>query len=987
MKKIALFLSVIALLISANIYASIQNNKAEEKIDLLIIYNEESKTYLDIFHNYNQSLIINLRTDAISLEALKLEDIKDYHALYLDPSLIGHEKFNDNKDNIIEFVQGGGYIFLEDPFLNEFPLDFIGAKEKKALQDFPMNLSFPQVGENLKGLQELVRLFHGDLIEYTKEEDLNGLNKGHGYYESTAISLVKQGDLTIFGLNEYGEGSVFFANSLLPNNNYITGFDMVAKDKDQEYFHFTFATANYLFRNEFISYVSKEIYGYSARNVLGTYGRPGMVWQNHFEVGSAVKDGSAEKWIDVLKEYDQIPSYSLARSLYEWGEWQESITYHKNIGRNNEMKFAGEEENSHYSSGQHLLAGEDYLALAKYPEAKNLAAKIQLPYRAYPTLGDLNGDGNLDIISGSSDGFLYLFMGKGGGDFEQGVKVLDDKGNPIKVDSYSTPTLFDINKNGKLDLILGDGEGNVNLHLNTGNNSFKKSTNIIANKGFKNLTPTIGDIDGDGTPDLVVGESKGGLYFHKGKWVNDLLTFDKKGLPLKEGDRDINTGPYPAPTIYDIDGDGKGEIILGNSLGYIKEYKISFPNLIDKGYLQGQTLNLYGNKTLWGGYYSVPVFGDLNKDGNVDLIVGQIEFGLPRPMDGDLFKYKEELRAAIKYIKDHHIEIYPHVYFKPFKSSTLEEKELELHKKTFEYYDIPWDGLGVNQHTWNINNLKPSQTFQNEQSSGLKWNSGFRPSLKGGEPSLSWDHLWAMPFKLGAGQGQEDFILFSPSPNIPLLQNAYNSIKTLDMPISYFFHMEYGVNTEEGLKGLKDKAETLNQIRYEKDYNFMMEPQMFKAFEANMKSGTKIIRNKAKDEFRINLQTEFQDPEENDYNKVVGINFELGEKLLEQNIQTDSGIYQRENNRIYIGLNERTRIYGSEEKDQPHISRANGPIDFVEEEGKLKIDLEYAGLQEIKIYAPKGLKLIQGDFKLTSQGDYITLTRYGDKTTLEVEIN
>ncbi len=80
-----------------------------------------------------------------------------------------------------------------------------------------------------------------------------------------------------------------------------------------------------------------------------------MAWQNHFEVTSAMGgNGTMERWIDILKEYHQIPSFSLARSPYEWGgHWQESIVLHTNRGGEaTNPKYKGVEENSHYSSGE-----------------------------------------------------------------------------------------------------------------------------------------------------------------------------------------------------------------------------------------------------------------------------------------------------------------------------------------------------------------------------------------------------------------------------------------------------------------------------------------------------------------------------------------------------------------------------------------------------------------------------------------------------------
>lgn len=987
MKKI-LILTIILSLITANIYA-VDMDKNGEQVNLLLIYNQASNDYLDIYQNYKQSLIANLNIEATSLNELNKIDLNNYSGIYLDPNIIGDENFNNIKGSIIDYVKKGGHIFLEDKFYSEFPFEFIGASDFKELEEFPSELSFPNLGENPKGLQDTIKLLHKDIVKYFDEPSLNKLNKGHGFHASTATSLVKHGDLTLYGINQYGKGSVLFANSLLPNSNYITGFDMLSKDEGQQSFSFTFATANYLFRNEFASYISKANYGYSIKKVLGTYGRPAMAWQNHFEVGSALREGSMEKWIDVLKEYNQIPSYSLARSLYEWGVWKESVIYHKNIGIVGQDKFQGEEANSHYSSGEHLMTNSDYVALNQYPEAKDLASKIDLPYRAYPTIGDLDHDGIRDIVSGSSDGYIYYFKGISHNQYEDKVKLTDSLGNPINVGTYSAPVFVDINNNNKLDIIVGSGKGTVELYANNGNNTFNKATTISAGQDLNNTTPTIGDIDGDGVLDLIVGESKGSISVHNGRWANATLTFNNKGITLKAGNNTANLGQYPAPSIGDIDGDGKLELIIGDSTGYLKEYTINYPNIEFKGYIEGESLNTKGDRRLWGGYYSVPVLRDINQDGLVDIIVGQIEFGLPIAIDSDIFPYKEDLKRSLQIAQANHIEMYPHVYFQPYKSSSLEEKELELHKKAFEAYGLSWDDVGVNQHTWNINNLNPRQSLQNEEKSGIRWNSGFRPSLKAGEPSLSRDYLWSVPFRLAQGEDLRDFILFSPGPNIPILDDAYESISQLDLPISYFYHMEYGVNTENGLKSLRQKAESLNEIRNIADYNFMMEDQMFKAFEANMKAKITINKNVTINRYEFIIKTNTQDIKDNPYGQAVGIKLEIGDRFEGSKLNTDSKIYHRDGNNLYIGLEDTTKVYISNEMDSPHITRVNGPVKIEEtiENGNTKIHFNYQGLQQIKLYSPKGLELISGDdFEIESQGEYIILTRYGDKTILEVKL-
>ena len=970
MKKFVLVLTIVAILVSANIYAT--GLEEEQKVKILIIYDNSSSSYLDIYQNYKQSLVVNIETEAISLDNLDQIDLSKYHMIYLDRSIIGKDVFNNFKNRIMDYVSKGGYLFLEDSFYNDFPLDFFGAKSFKKINTFPKNLKYPKVKENIQGMQNILKFFHEDIVSFFNDKTLEDLDKGHGFVPSTAIPLAYSGDLALYGLNQVGKGYVFYANSILPNEDYITGFDLRRKDDSQQYFSFTFATGNFLFRNEFPAFISKELYGYAAKKVLGPYGRPAMAWQNHFEVTSAMGNGTMERWIDLLKEYHQIPSFSLARSPYEWGHWQESIVLHTNRGEDTNPKYKGVEENSHYSSGKHLYSGKDYVALKKYKDYKSLGGNINIPYRAYPTVGDLNGDGILDIVSGSEDGYLYLFLGKEEElEYQEKTKLKDTKGNPIHLGSYSAPVLYDINKDGLLDIIVGNGKGEVHLYTNVGNMIFKKTDTIIQNKNIKNLTPALGDIDGDNTPDLIVGDAKGNLYFHKGKWANNTLTFPKEGILLKDSKGNTSFGKNIAPTLYDIDGDGKLELILGEASGYIKVYNIQFPNLILKGYIEGETYNLHGNKRLWGGYYSAPEFADIDRDGKVDLLVGQVEFGLPTPIDSPLFPYEKELRESIDYVNKNHIDIYPHVYFGKFKSHSQEVRELELHKEAFEYYKIPWENPGANQHTWDVNNISATQSFGSQMKQGIKWNSGFRPHERAGEPSLSKDYIWYIPFRLAEGLDTKDFILFSPAPHIPIMEKAYKNVSTLDLPISHFYHIEYAINDEDWEKDLRYKAKVLDHIRNEKDYNFMTEPQMFQIFKWVMDSHIDIVE----DEDGYIIQSD---------NNTVGIKFEPGEKIMKHHLSTDGDIYKRDGKNLYIGLNKKVKVYKSNEEDKPHIVRVNCPVDIEEKDDTKLIHIKGKGLQQIKIYAPKGLEVLNKDFHIKKIDDHYVLTRYGEPITLNI---
>lgn len=79
-----------------------------------------------------------------------------------------------------------------------------------------------------------------------------------------------------------------------------------------------------------------------------------------------------------------------------------------------------------------------------------------------PTAVDWDGDGKLDLITGNFTGTFYLFRGEGNGRFlPQGGLVRCDEG-PLKIKgSHSDPFLVDWDHDGDLDLLSGSSEGGV----------------------------------------------------------------------------------------------------------------------------------------------------------------------------------------------------------------------------------------------------------------------------------------------------------------------------------------------------------------------------------------------------------------------------------------------------------------------------------------------------------------------------------------------
>jgi flagellin-like hook-associated protein FlgL len=260
------------------------------------------------------------------------------------------------------------------------------------------------------------------------------------------------------------------------------------------------------------------------------------------------------------------------------------------------------------------------------------------------TSGDVNSDGNLDLMGTSGNGFTLLLLGNGEGQFSFGSTV-DTAGNgntgsPILVDlngddildliqpvfntddisisigngngSFQAPTAIDhdmqlgqnvtaadLNGDGYIDIAAGSAtDGTLNLYFNDGAGNFTLSRTL----GLESSTPQggraiVGDIDGDGNVDLVYA-TQTNIFSFLGDGVGNFTLSQTI---------DIGSGTLLANQLIDLTGDGALDLVVSNSVAARTEI------LVNDG--SGSFTH-----TAALGSFGIVDFGDINNDGILDYV-------------------------------------------------------------------------------------------------------------------------------------------------------------------------------------------------------------------------------------------------------------------------------------------------------------------------------------------------------------------------------
>ncbi|HPQ07975.1 MAG TPA: FG-GAP-like repeat-containing protein [Bacteroidia bacterium] len=279
------------------------------------------------------------------------------------------------------------------------------------------------------------------------------------------------------------------------------------------------------------------------------------------------QDGKKDLLIGNLGYYNTIKPNSNVSTL----------TYYQNIGNATTPQFS--------------LITRDYLNLSSLN-------KLNLS----PTSGDIDNDGDIDLILGDSQGKIHWLENTAGAGNPCNFSIIHQNAFGINA-SYppAFPFLFDVNDDGKLDLLIGNKVNKIAYYQNVGTLSNPSFSLITSN--FGNVSAITNSIyySGDGGAIPFMYKEAGQKYLLCGSINGNLFLYDQIDGNINGSFRlldtmvnNIKAGIRAAPQYVDINGDGVRDLIVGNYSGGIY-YFSSKAVSIEQFSKNENSINIYPN--------------------------------------------------------------------------------------------------------------------------------------------------------------------------------------------------------------------------------------------------------------------------------------------------------------------------------------------------------------------------------------------------------
>jgi len=228
-------------------------------------------------------------------------------------------------------------------------------------------------------------------------------------------------------------------------------------------------------------------------------------------------------------------------------------------------------------------------------------------------LADLNGDGTYDLIYGTASGPLQYYVNTGTAAAPNWQINTSMFGGVIDVGGASSPCFYDYDNDGDLDMFSGSQLGNIKYYENTGtpySPAWEEDSAFLASIDHSIYSAVaVQHVSVSFLPDIIVGDLSGQLYHH----VNN-------GLGYVEGQGlvpNVSLGGWSVPRLVDWDNDMDFDLATGNEAGTMRFWE-NMDEVGDPSFVE--VPGFFGNIDV--GSNCSPTFGDVDEDGDLDILAG-----------------------------------------------------------------------------------------------------------------------------------------------------------------------------------------------------------------------------------------------------------------------------------------------------------------------------------------------------------------------------
>ena len=564
---------------------------------------------IDFDNNGNQDLIafdksgnrlIVFKNNQLSFEPINIPITLDKWVLFRD--------FNcDNLPDIFTGTAGGIKVYKNN---GNFSFTLETSQLQSDLGSFTSNLSIPN--EDIPGITDLdgdgdmdILTFdnNGIYIEYHKNTSTENtgecglefklesscwgnFSENETTNEITLNQTCTRNDMTILGGGEHAGSTITTIHSAtnkpvdvligdisFNNLNYLTngGSQLTSNiiDVDHNFPNYDNPVTMYLF--PYASYAdanndSKKDLLISSNNALIGNNKEVLYYKNigvnqdtfsfqtnTFLIGDMLDFGKGAYPIWVDENQDGLTDILVGNNALNYnGNIKATLSLLRNIGTQTNPSFE--------------VINDDYLDFSENEETY-----------LYPALGDLDKDGDDDLLLGLQNGKILYLNNQAGANMPYDFLIASAEFENIDVGNYAAPVLFDVNGDASIDLTVGEQNGSLFYYENQNNFGYDYSIEVENFGGVSTQNYSNGIFFGYSTPyffkenektHLLVGGESGSTqgYMNISEEISSTLQLDFSDF------HNTKDGGYSKPLMGDLNSDGNPELIIGNQCGGLALY-------------------------------------------------------------------------------------------------------------------------------------------------------------------------------------------------------------------------------------------------------------------------------------------------------------------------------------------------------------------------------------------------------------------------------